>query len=98
VAVGVQQRDYLQANPVVGAEFQQHPRGHAVAIEDQAEQDVAGADGVVMVRPGFFLRLDNGQTRPVGELFKHGPGRPSRSFSGAAGSRRPGPRAWRARV
>src|SRR5262249_8116958 len=46
--VAVQQVDDLLAHPVqVGAELDQHLRGHAVALADQPEQDVLGADVVM---------------------------------------------------
>ena len=46
--VAVQQLDDLLAHPVqVGAELDQHLGGHAVALADEAEQDVLGADVVV---------------------------------------------------
>src|SRR5690242_19297650 len=44
----VQQLDDLLADPVlVGAQPEQHLRGHAVTFADEAEQDVLGADVVV---------------------------------------------------
>src|SRR3981189_1420776 len=46
--VAVQQLDHLLADPVqVRAQLHQHLRGHAVALTDQAEQDVLGAAVVV---------------------------------------------------
>ena len=46
--VARQQLDDLLADPVeVGAELDQHLRGDALALADQAEQDVLGADVVV---------------------------------------------------
>ena len=46
--VAVQQLDDLLAHPVqVGAQLDQHLGGHAVALADEAEQDVLGADVVV---------------------------------------------------
>ena len=46
--IAMQELDDLLAHAVqVGAELHQHLRGHAVALADQAEQDVLGADVVV---------------------------------------------------
>ena len=46
--VVVQQLDHLLAHPdPVGAQLHQHLRGHPVALADEAEQDVLGADVVV---------------------------------------------------
>ena len=46
--VSVQQLDHLLADPAgVGAQLDQHLRGDAVALADQAQQDVLGADVVV---------------------------------------------------
>ena len=43
-----QQLDHLLADPAqVRAEFEEHLRGRALALADQAEQDVLGADVVV---------------------------------------------------
>jgi hypothetical protein len=45
VVAVVQELEYLLAKPVVvGAELQQDPGGHVVALADEAEQDVLGAD------------------------------------------------------
>jgi hypothetical protein len=38
---------------------------------DEAEQDVLGADVVVIEHPGFFLRQDNNPPRPVGKPLEH---------------------------
>ena len=46
-------------------------RGHAVTLADEAEQDVLGADVVVIEHPGFFLRQDNNPPLPVGEPLEH---------------------------
>ena len=44
----MQQLDHLLARPVqVGAQLHQHLGGHAVALADETEQDVLGADVVV---------------------------------------------------
>jgi hypothetical protein len=48
----VQQPGHLAARPVqVGAQSRQHLRGHAVALAEDAEQDVLGADVVVAAPP-----------------------------------------------
>ncbi|GAB7051833.1 hypothetical protein JCM9534A_69590 [Catenuloplanes indicus JCM 9534] len=38
---------------------------------DETEQDVLGADVVVVEHPGFFLSQDDNPTRSVGEPLKH---------------------------
>ena len=43
------------------------------ALVDEAEQDVLGADVVVIEHPGFFLRQDNHPPRPVGKPLEHRP-------------------------
>src|SRR5262249_40275316 len=58
--------------------------GHALALMDEAEQDVLGADVVVVEHPGLFLGQDDNAPRSVGEPLEH----PCRS------SRAPQP--WRA--
>ena len=45
--------------------------GDAVALADQAEQDVLGADVVVTEHPGLFLSQDRNPPRPVGEPLEH---------------------------
>ena len=44
----------------------------ALALVDQAEQDVLGADVVVAEHPGLFLGQDDNPTRAVGEPLEHG--------------------------
>ena len=46
-------------------------RGDALALVDQPEQDVLGADVVVVEHPRFFLREDDDPSRSVGEPFEH---------------------------
>jgi hypothetical protein len=46
-------------------------RGDALALVDQPEQDVLGADVVVVEHPGLFLREDDHAPGPVGEPFEH---------------------------
>ncbi len=43
----------------------------ALALVDQAQQDVLGADVVVAEHPGLFLRQDDHPTGPVCEPFEH---------------------------
>jgi hypothetical protein len=38
---------------------------------DQAQEDVLGADVVVVEHPGFFLRQDDHPSGSVGEPFEH---------------------------
>ena len=43
----------------------------ALALVDEAEQDVLGADVVVVEQAGFFLRQHDDPAGPVGESFEH---------------------------
>ena len=43
----------------------------ALTLVDQAEQDVLGADVVVVEQARFFLRQDHDPSGPVGEAFEH---------------------------
>ena len=54
------------------SEFLQRSGRHAVALVEQAEQDVFGPDGVVVEQPGLLLGQHHHPTGPVGEAFKHG--------------------------
>ena len=45
--------------------------GDALALVDQAEQDVLGADVVVVEHPGLFLGQDDNPPRAVGESLEH---------------------------
>jgi len=40
-------------------------------LVDQAEQEMLGADVVVVQHPGFFLRQDNYTPGPIGEPLEH---------------------------
>ena len=62
----------------------QRPGRDAVALADQAEQDVLGADVVVIEHPGFFLRQHHNPPRPVGKPLEHAPRRPSHRHPGHA--------------
>jgi hypothetical protein len=44
---------------------------YTFTLVDEAEQDVLGADVVVIEHPGFFLRQDNNPPRPVGKPLEH---------------------------
>src|SRR5439155_25024960 len=46
-------------------------RRHALALVDQTQQEVLGADVVVVEHPRLFLREDDHPSGPVGESFKH---------------------------
>ena len=46
--------------------------GDALALVDQAEQDVLGADVVVVEQARFFLRQDDHSAGSIGEAFEHG--------------------------
>ena len=54
------------------------PSGHAVALAKQTEQDVLGADVVVVEHPRLFLGKDDDAPGTVGESLEHvrsvGPG------------------------
>ncbi len=45
--------------------------GDALALVDQAEQDVLGTDVVVVEEARFLLRQHYNPARPVGELLEH---------------------------
>ena len=45
--------------------------GDAFALVDQSEQDVLGADVVVVEQARFFLRQHDHSAGPVGEAFEH---------------------------
>ena len=46
--------------------------GDALALVDQPEQDVLGADVVVVEQARFFLRQDDDSAGSVGEALEHG--------------------------
>ena len=62
--------------------------GDAFALVDQAEQDVLGADVVVVEQARFFLRQDDHSAGSIGEAFEHGTDPPLVSRIGA---QRPSP-------
>ena len=45
--------------------------GDALALVDQAKQDVLGTDVVVVEHPGLFLRQNHNSPGPVGEPLEH---------------------------
>jgi hypothetical protein len=49
----------------------QRLRRDALALVDQAEQDVLGADVVVVEHPRFFLREHHDPAGPVGKPLEH---------------------------
>jgi hypothetical protein len=53
------------------AEGLERLRGDALALVDQAEQDVLGPDVVVVEHPGLFLGQDDHPTGSVGETLEH---------------------------
>src|SRR4051794_724864 len=53
------------------AERLQRFRRHPFALMDETEQDVFGADVVMVQHPCFFLRQNADASRAVGEPFKH---------------------------
>src|SRR5207244_1291946 len=48
-------------------------RGDTLALVDEAEEDVLGADVVVVEEPSLFLGQDDDPAGPVGEAFEHCP-------------------------
>ena len=64
------------------AEALQGLRGHAFALVDQAEQDVLGADVVVIEHPGLFLGQDDHASGSVGEPLEHSRSLPSPRTTG----------------
>jgi hypothetical protein len=58
--------------------------GRRAALTDQAEQDVLGADVVVIERPGLFLRQDNNPPRLLVESLQHAQRRLSSDLAAAA--------------
>ena len=46
-------------------------RRHAFTLVDEAQQDVLGADVVVIEHPGFFLSQDHNPPRSVGKPLEH---------------------------
>ncbi len=70
--VAGQELDDLLADPVeVGAELDQNLRGNALALADEAEQDVLCADVVVAELPRLFLGQNHNPACAVGEPFEH---------------------------
>ncbi|VEH93125.1 Protein of uncharacterised function (DUF3170) (plasmid) [Tsukamurella tyrosinosolvens] len=63
---------------------------HAFTLMDQAQEDVLGADVVVIEHPGFFLRQDDDAASAVGEPLEHGhfPHIPVTSGNGRGRTRR----------
>ena len=66
--------------------------GYALALVDQAKQDVFRADVVVVEHPGFFLRQNHNSSSPVGEPLEHLVA-PHRAV-GEGPDLRPRPSAW----
>ena len=60
--------DRLEADP----QGRQRPGGDTFALPQEAEQDVLGADVVVIQVPGLGLRQHDDPARPVGETLEHG--------------------------
>jgi len=46
---------------------------YTLALMDEAEQEVLGADVVVVQHPGLFLRQDHNPAGPVGKPLEHAP-------------------------
>ena len=54
----------------VAQRFQRLGR-YALALVNKSQQDVLGADVVVVEHPGFFLSQDDNPPRAVGEPLEH---------------------------
>ena len=63
--------DLLAHGLLADAERLQRLGRDAFALVDEAEQDVLGADVVVVEHPGLFLSQDHNPPRPVGEPLEH---------------------------
>src|SRR5690348_14187741 len=63
--------DLLPHRVQAGAQRLQRLGRYTFALMDEAEQDVLGADVVVIEHPGFFLRQDNNPPRSVGKPLEH---------------------------
>ena len=50
----------------------EHPRRETLFLAEQSEQDVLGADVVVLERPRLVLREDDDLASPFSEAFEHG--------------------------
>src|SRR5207244_1904045 len=63
----------LRAHALDGdVEALQHPRGQALLLTQQPEQDVLGADVVVLERPRLLLRKNDHLPGPFCESLEHG--------------------------
>ena len=68
----------------------EHARGEALLLAQEPEQDVLGADVVVLERPGLVLGEDDDLASPFGEAFEQRPRLPSaRKSFGRMSARRP---------
>ena len=68
---GADDADDLGADALDGdVERLEHARGEALLLAQQAEQDVLGADVVVLERPGLFLREDDHLPGPLCESLE----------------------------
>ena len=66
-------RAHLFDRDVEGLE---HPRRETLFLAEQPEQDVLGADVVVLERPRLVLRENDDLTSPFSEAFEQGPSTP----------------------
>src|SRR5699024_12257761 len=70
---------YDDVADVLMARVQGDREGHegigadAFGLVDQTQQDVLGADVVVVEQPGFVLCQDDDAAGAIGEAFEHGP-------------------------
>src|ERR1700730_4419890 len=63
--------DLLAHRLQVEAQRLQRVGGNALALMEESEQDVLGADVVVVQQPGLFLSQDHDPPRPVGKPLEH---------------------------
>ena len=69
---GADDPDHLGADALDGdVEGLEHAGGQALLLAEQAEQDVLGADVVVLEGPRLFLGEDDYLTGPLGESLEH---------------------------
>src|SRR5215469_16717798 len=66
-----ERHDLLPRLVLADLQLPQRPRGRALRFPHQAEQEMLGADVAVVEVPGFFLRVDDGPPRPLGEPLEH---------------------------
>ena len=71
LVAGEELDDLLADAAEVRAELDEHLRGDALALVDEAEQDVLGPDVGVVEQARFLLGEDDDPAGPIGETFEH---------------------------